>query len=183
MEVKKAKNVKTEHKVMIAKMVKVCLREMAKKEYEIPATVKQLQSNCCVYVKNICNQTSNFQKHGTFDGKRNKIVINVNEYVCGLTRIHEYDSFKDHPVIGTVENVTPESNLWATVAHEVAHYIQYEWGPKTRYLMKTYQKSHGKGFQTIYRYLRQAVVNPRIVYVPKPKVVSPQVVETMEEVA
>lgn len=178
MKVTRAKNVLPEHRVLVTKMVKECMRELAKKQYEIPATQRQLQDNCCVHIKRIDGQRSNFQKIGIYDGRRNKITINLHSYLDDdwvrydrdkeryfqrSPYICEYKAFKDHPIIGSVRNCDLESVLRYTVAHEVAHYVQYEWGPKTRYLKDTYEQSHGKGFQTIYRYLRQAVVNPKII--------------------
>ena len=49
--------------------------------------------------------------------------------------------------------------LAATVAHEISHFVQYRYGPDTRWLQRKYRKPHGEGFQDIYRILRSRVVN------------------------
>jgi len=173
----KSKNVSREDLDLVVRMVKQCLREIAKKEYEIgnmrclrPVTYKELRENCMVYVKNIINQRSNFQREGIFDGERNKITINIEELAFARRVIQmgkpyqgnfkEYASFNKDPVIGGFSTTNPEIFILAIVAHEVAHYIQKVYGKHTSYLKNTYEKTHGDGFKAVYRSLRRSIVNP-----------------------
>jgi len=179
MQCLKSKNVTTYEKNLVLKYTKLCLREMAKKRYELcspplpntharnlPETVKRLQASCRVRVK--CRNERSYYcgsygitidlsclRQGTFLLKfRN----------CGAFHFSEYDAYDDDPVIGGSEacglTYTPKGHLLMTVAHEVSHFLQYRCGPHTRWLRDTYRKPHGHGFQSIYRKLRSQVVNP-----------------------
>jgi hypothetical protein len=74
----------------------------------------------------------------------------------------EYKSFNNHPIIGEIECSEPFDHLMVSVAHEVAHYVQYMYAPKVRRFKDNYRKAHGKAFKDIYGYLRRDLVNPII---------------------
>ena len=74
----------------------------------------------------------------------------------------EYPAFANDPVIGSRHAITPVLVVAGTIAHEVSHFVQYRYGPDTRWLHKRYRKPHGEGFRDIYRILRSKVVNPHI---------------------
>jgi len=96
-------------------------------------------------------------------GSARHISIDVRHFRESLTSFHEYDSFANDPVIGSITNCADsELLLKCLVAHEVAHHIQMLYGPFTRYLRKTYRKAHGDAFKTVYRELRRTLVNPFI---------------------
>jgi hypothetical protein len=164
LKITKGSNVSTDTKNLVAKLTKQCLREMSKKKYEIiyrtyhncpNVTYKQMLEDINIYVKKR-GQRSN--------GGKYQITIDVSKYEKGNTTCYEYDAYKDDPTIGQF-TADPETCLLGTVAHEVAHFIQYTYGPATRYLKNTYKKPHGEGFKYIYRQLRREIVNPRIAYI------------------
>ena len=47
-----------------------------------------------------------------------------------MKKFYEYSAFKDDPVIGerSIQNI--EEALFLTVAHEIAHFVQYEIAPR-----------------------------------------------------
>ncbi len=159
LKVTKGPKVDTATKNLVVKFTKQCLREMAKKKYEINSrsigdpsiSYKQMLDDIKIHVKK-SGQCSN--------GGKGQITIDVTEYLRGATQFYEYAAYKDDPVIGEFIG-TPETCLLATVAHEVAHFIQYTYGPSTRILKNTYAKAHGEGFKHVYKQLRSALVNHR----------------------
>ena len=158
----KSKNVTTAEKNLVVRYTKLCLREKAKKKYELRSrygevTLAELQSQCHVSVK-FKGQTS----YGWYEG----ISIDVYPLRRNLTSFVEYRAFDKDKIIGGSEacglSPTPEDGVLLIVAHEVAHFVQLYCGPHTRWLKDKYRKPHGHGFQAIYRGLRAEVVNPRI---------------------
>jgi len=161
MRTKKGPNVTTAERDLVVKWTKRCLRELAKKEHELvnghlnSQTAASLQERLTVNVK-ARNQRSN--------GGANQITIDVRDaYCCGRRgKFGEYKAYASDPVIGDIAISDQEQGIAVIVAHEVAHHIQYRYGPYTRWLKKSYRKPHGHGFQAIYRILRSRVVNPFI---------------------
>ena len=161
MRTKKGPNVTTAERDLVVKWTKRCLRELAKKEHELmhahnkPQTAASLQERLTVNVK-ARNQRSN--------GGANQITIDVRDAYCrGRNgKFGEYKAYASDPVIGDIAISDQEQGIAVIVAHEVAHHIQYRYGPYTRWLKKSYRKPHGHGFQDIYRILRSRVVNPFI---------------------
>ena len=155
----KGPNVTTAERDLVIKWTKRCLRELAKKEHELvdfhprPQTVASLQKTLMVNIK-ARNQRSN--------GGRNQITIDVRdaEIRGKRERFGEYKAYASDPVIGDITIFDQEQGIAVIVAHEVAHHVQYRYGPYTRWLKKSYRKPHGRGFQDIYRILRSRVVNP-----------------------
>jgi hypothetical protein len=155
----KGPNVTTAERDLVIKWTKRCLRELAKKEHELvdfhlrPQTVASLQATLMVNIK-ARNQRSN--------GGRNQITIDVRdaEIRGKRERFGEYKAYASDPVIGDITIFDQEQGIAVIVAHEVAHHVQYRYGPYTRWLKKSYRKPHGRGFQEIYRILRSRVVNP-----------------------
>jgi len=88
------------------------------------------------------------------------VNIDLTTYLRQASALYKHSSFAHDRVIGSSANLTPELVLAATIAHEISHFIQYRYGPDTRWLMNRYRKPHGEGFQDIYRILRSQVVNP-----------------------
>ena len=156
----KSPNVAPQDFDTVIKMTKLCLKEIAKVKYELNFTYAQLCANLSVHVKKIRGQRSLYFEE-TWSSLPT-ISINVADYCAGVTYLNEYASYQSSPVIGTITSCSPRTALLATVAHEVAHFIQYHCGPSVYYLHWCYKKPHGKGFKTIYRYLREAVVNPQV---------------------
>ena len=155
----KGPNVTTAERNLVIKWTKRCLRELAKKEHELvdfhlrPQTAALLQATLMVNVK-ARNQRSNCG--------RNQITIDVRDAWCrGRSGwFGEYKAYASDPVIGDIAISDQEQGIAIIVAHEVAHHVQYRYGPYTRWLKKSYRKPHGHGFQDIYRILRSRVVNP-----------------------
>ena len=157
----KGPNVTTAERDLVIKWTKRCLKELAKKEHELvdfhlrPQTAASLQATLMVNVK-ARNQRSN--------GGRNQITIDVRDAWCrGRNgKFGEYKAYASDPVIGDIAISDQEQGIAIIVAHEVAHHVQYRYGPYTRWLKKSYRKPHGRGFQDIYRILRSKVINPFI---------------------
>lgn len=155
----KGPNVTAPERDLVVKWTKRCLRELAKKEHELvdfhlrPQTAASLQATLMVNVK-ARNQRSN--------GGRNQITIDVRDAWCrGRNgKFGEYKAYASDPVIGDIAISDQEQGIAIIVAHEVAHHVQYRYGPYTRWLKKSYRKPHGRGFQDIYRILRSKVINP-----------------------
>lgn len=83
------------------------------------------------------------------------------EYMCTLTqpsRFYEYPSFDENKVYGGFYYTKPLLKLYATVAHEVAHAIQFF--EQTQAQQKV--KPHGNEFKKHYADLRTTFVNPLI---------------------
>lgn len=144
---------------LVLKFTKHCLRELCKKKYEVcfhgkPVTYREALTNCVVKTK-YRSQASN--------GGAARICIDMQRYRSKLSSFKEYASFADDPVIGNIPDCNDrELLLKCLVAHEVAHHVQYRYGPHTRWLKNNYQKPHGDGFKNIYRELRRTLVNPKI---------------------
>jgi hypothetical protein len=90
----------------------------------------------------------------------------------------EYDSFKSSPIIGELDNVTWRIALRATIAHEIAHVVQFVSIPATHAAevlgFSAYDgvskqfKGHGKFFKEIYADLREEFVNSFVLDSSKP---------------
>jgi len=135
------------------KWIKRCLREITRKHYELPVDYAAARSGIAITVK-LAGHRSSACERG--------VTIDVTAFSKSQTSLIEYPAFKHDPVIGSVEQMSPELALAGTIAHEVSHFVQYRYGPHTRWLRNRYQKPHGEGFQDIYRILRSRVVNPHL---------------------
>ena len=133
------------------KWIKRCLREITRKNYELPVDYATARADIVVTLKLAGHRSSACAKG---------ISIDLTAFNNGRTALIEYPAFAKDPVIGSRETLSPESVLAATIAHEISHFIQYRYGPNTRWLQKRYRKPHGEGFQDIYRILRARVINP-----------------------
>ena len=91
-------------------------------------------------------------------------MIDVSRYRQKTKVLNEYPAFAKDPVIGDAITDDPEVVLFGTVCHEVAHWAQLNsrLARKMKRYKGTFRKSHGKCFQSIYRYLRVALVNPLV---------------------
>ena len=159
MKVHKGPNVTTAERDLVVKWTKRCLRELAKKEYELvdfhlrPQTAASLQATLMINIKARLQRSN---------GSRNQITIDVRDAYCRGRhgKFGEYKAYASDPVIGDIAISDQEQGIAIIVAHEVAHHVQYRYGPYTRWLKRSYRKPHGHGFQDIYRILRSRVVNP-----------------------
>ena len=152
---KRGKNVTVEDRVLVLKMVKQCMTELNKQKHEIGFDVqKSFWKPLHVDIK---------KKSQKSYGSESRISIDVSEYHKGGRWLNEYAAYRSDPVIGErTQAATPESVLFGVVAHEVAHHVQYAYGPHTRMYKSTCKKSHGDAFQDIYRILRSTLVNPQL---------------------
>ena len=152
---KRGKNVTVEDRVLVLKMVKQCMTELNKQKHEIGFDVqKSFWKPLHVDIK---------KKSQKSYGSESRISIDVSEYHKGGRWLNEYAAYRSDPVIGErTQAATPESVLFGVVAHEVAHHVQFAYGPHTRMYKSTCKKSHGDAFQDIYRILRSTLVNPQL---------------------
>lgn len=135
------------------KWIKRCLREITRKHYELPVDYSAAQTDITVTIK-LAGHRSSACERG--------VTIDLTALEKSSTTLIEYPAFRNDPVIGSVEITSPELVLAGTIAHEVSHFVQYRYGPHTRWLRNRYRKPHGEGFQDIYRILRSRVVNPQL---------------------
>ena len=146
----------TEAKVQA--MIKRCVKHLMKKKYEL-----NLPKNT---VDNALNSLNVYTRmNGRSSAGLNIININTTCWQFGMKTWSEYSRYKKNPVIGNIEVNDDEDILMCLVAHEVSHFIQYtyrNWFPTYMKEKKSRDRGHGECFQTIYRYLRQDLVNPII---------------------
>jgi len=135
------------------KWIKRCLREITCKHYELPVDYADARTDIAVTLK-LAGHRSSACERG--------VTIDMTSFNKSQTSLIEYPAFKHDPVIGSVEQMSPELALAGTIAHEVSHFVQYRYGPHTRWLRNRYRKPHGEGFQDIYRILRSRIVNPHL---------------------
>ena len=161
---KRGPNVTPDEHKLVVKFAKQCLREICKKQYEVQIGVTYPKVQPLTYadaLKRLQVETK-YRNQRSYGGAKG-ISIDVRHLRGSLTSFHEYKSFADDPVIGSITNCADsELLLKCLVAHEIAHHIQRRYGPFTRYLKKTCDKPHGEAFKTIYRELRRTLVNPYI---------------------
>ncbi len=135
------------------KWVKHCLREITREDYELPVDYGEACNDLVLAVKRAGHRSSACAKG---------ITIDILAYIKGSSSLMRYPAFAHDPVIGSRKAITPELVLAGTIAHEVSHFVQYRYGPHTRWLKKRYRKPHGEGFRGIYRILRSKVVNAHL---------------------
>lgn len=146
-------------KVKVERMVRKCMNVLKKKEYELDLTKADVDRAVRVtrlVDKGWCN--------GATYGGRNVIQINLS-YWQHSDKPHyerEYKAYDSDKVIGGRQVRNLEESLWMTVAHEVAHHVQYAQCPRIKRFRKNYRKPHGDCFKTIYRYLRKDFINPML---------------------
>lgn len=153
MKVIQRTGVRTKDRDLALKWIKRCLREITRKDYELPVDYGEARNDLVVTVKRAGHRSSACAKG---------ITIDISAYTKGTSFLLEYPAFAHDPVIGSREAITPELVLAGTIAHEISHFVQYRYGPNTRWLKKRYRKPHGEGFRDIYRILRSKVVNPHL---------------------
>jgi hypothetical protein len=153
---KRGKNVTVADRVMVLKMVKRCMTELNKPKHEIGfLRQKSFWKPLEVRIKNKGTSCAS--------GKGSWISIDLSRYHKGDKYFREYAVYASDPVIGErKEAATPESMLFGIVAHEVAHHVQFAYGPYTRMYKGNFRKPHGHCFQDIYRILRSTLVNPEL---------------------
>ena len=151
MQVITRSGVKAGERDVAIKWVKRCLREITRKDYELPVDYATARSQILVTLKRAGHRSSACAKG---------ITIDLTSWSNQTTSLLEYPAFANDPVIGSRALLSPELVLAATIAHEVSHFIQYRYGADTRWLRHRYRKPHGEGFQDIYRILRSRVINP-----------------------
>jgi len=147
---------KTSEEKLIERMVRRCMNHLKCKDYELG--IKKHHVTEAVSCTKVVNK--GWCSVATYGGK-DVIQINLAYWQHGKSGWHkEYDAFDKCPVIGGRYTKSLEEDLWMSVSHEVAHHVQHKFGPRCRWLKKTWRKPHGQGFKTIYAILRSKIVNP-----------------------
>ena len=138
----------------IERMVRACMNHLKKKEHELNITKADVDR--AVKVLKVVDTG------GSGYGGKNIIQISLSYWQnSNEPRFwKEYDAFNKDPVIGGWEAQNLEHGIWLQVAHEVSHHVQYAICKNIPRFYKIYRKPHGRGFQTIYRYLRRGFINP-----------------------
>lgn len=144
-------NVPADVHKLVVKMACRCMRELSKKDYELP----EMTGSIVVRTKK-SSQRSNGGRHG--------ICIDVARYMAGKKYIHEYAAIRSDAVIGGVADAgCAENALFSVVAHEVAHHVQRRYHREMSLAWREkMHKPHGDGWRMIYRWLRRELVNPQI---------------------
>ena len=135
------------------KWVKHCLLEITREDYELPVDYGEARNDLVLTVKRAKHRSSACAQ---------SITIDILAYTKSSSSLLEYPAFSHDPVIGSRNAITSELVVAGTIAHEVSHFVQYRYGPDTRWLKRRYRKPHGEGFRAIYRILRSKVVNPQL---------------------
>ena len=144
-------NVPADVHKLVVKMAARCMRELSKKDYELPELTLSME---------VVTKKSGQCSHAGARG----ITIDVSEYMRGCDRLWEYKAIANDPVIGAVALAGHRDNvLFALVAHEVAHHVQSRYAiDMNRAWREKMKKPHGDGWRMIYRWLRRELVNPAI---------------------
>jgi len=150
MNIRAAADIAAKERQVVVKWIKRYLREVTKAAHELPVDYPTARNDITVTIKGAGHRSSACAKG---------ITIDIVPFRKQQTHILEYPAFAADKVIGSRANVPAEIALAATVAHEISHFVQYRYGPDTRWLQRRYRKPHGEGFQDIYRILRSRVVN------------------------
>jgi len=151
-------NIPREKEKIVEDMVKLCVRHLRKKKYELnlPKSAVDNAVKCLkVYAR----------RNGRSWAGHNMIKINVLCWQFGNSEWSEYSRFNMDPVIGRITVTDNRDILLCLVAHEVSHFIQftyYNWFPEYMKRKQDKDRGHGECFRTIYRYLRSDLVNPII---------------------
>lgn len=78
-----------------------------------------------------------------------------------VANFKEYDSFKDDPVIGSIQG-SWQSCVAGWIAHELAHAIQYSFACESAWKVigvTLFSRGHGDFWKKIYKHLRENLVN------------------------
>lgn len=108
---------------------------------------------------------------GGFNNFEPKMHINLGGHISNRENtFHEYKRFSNSNVIGSFKG-SIELRLKALIAHEMAHIAQYAGyleikGTRLNIEKDSLKRAHGFGFQEVYRYLREHMVNNQDGYTP-----------------
>lgn len=147
------KNVSKEEAKKVEALVRKCMRHLKKKEYEL-----DLPNGCADAAVKVL-KVKKIPRAPSLAGS-SAIIINLGYWQFGNSHHTEYKSFNEDPIIGKIEVSSNDDHLLITVAHEVAHFVQYKYCYRVKRFRQNYSKPHGDCFKTLYRYLRRDLVNP-----------------------
>lgn len=144
-------NVPADVHKLVVKMAARCMRELSKKDYELPELTRSIE---------VRTKKSGQASYGGASG----ITIDVGDFIRGSKFVWEYAAIRKDPVIGRVRDAgSAENMLFALVAHEVAHHVQRRYANSMSFAWRVkMKKPHGDGWRMIYRWLRRELVNPAI---------------------
>ena len=137
----------------VESMVNKCLRHLSKKDYGIIKDYSSAKSHARKVLEVYDTQVRS--RAGA-----HRIMLCTSQWDILHGSFAEYDSFKSHPTIGSLKGVGYEKALFALVAHEVSHHVQYKYLRFDNRYKHMYKKPHGDGFKLIYNILRRDLVNP-----------------------
>lgn len=146
-----------DHPIVIEHLVRMCMVHLSKEEYGM-----NLPNNAIDRAVELL--TVKYLRKGT-PSRAGASCIRINTCYWQVSRkIHtEYRSYNSDPVIGQIDvGGKWLGHMMVTVAHEVAHHVQYRYYSNCSWLKPIYRKPHGDGFKAVYRILRRDLVNPFI---------------------
>lgn len=154
----KPKKISADTVKLIESMVRRCMNELKKKQYELGITKADVD-----YAVKVTRVVRRATGGATYAGA-NAIQINLSYWQHRSEKAYheEYDSFDKDPVIGGMVTYNMNDNLLMSVAHEVAHHVQRRKCRTIARFSKTHRKPHGDCFKWVYRQLRATIVNPAV---------------------
>ena len=146
----------------IERMVRKCMNLLKKKDYPIDIGKED--------VDRAVRLTRVVDKHwaaGATYAKGRAMQFNLSYWQLRPDRwddgqMREYRAFQKNKIYGNREVTDLDDRLLVIVAHEVAHHVQRNSIKQSTGRKGFWGKSHGEGFQRIYRWLRNDLVNPII---------------------
>ena len=98
MKVIQRAGVRAKDRDLALKWIKRCLREITRKDYELPVDYGEARNDLVVTVKRAGHRSSACAKG---------ITIDISAYTKGISALLEYPAFAHDPVIGSRDAITP----------------------------------------------------------------------------
>ena len=128
------------------KWVQRCLREITRKDYELPVDYGETRNHLIFTVKRAGHRSSACAKG---------ITIDISACAKSSSTLLEYPVFEHGPVIGSTNVILPELVLAGTISHEVSHFVQYRYSPIHGGLKSATTKFTERGFGISIEYCGQ----------------------------
>lgn len=142
----------------VVRIADQCLKILARKEYEIgfKLTDAKRRMRKVLTVRKTPDMRSR--------AGANNIVINLECWQRHNKAYAEYKRFNHDSIIGGRPVSGISDVILITIAHEIAHHVQFAYIPRSGALARrlTDRKPHGVRFKYCYRILRRELVNPII---------------------
>ena len=146
----------------IERMVRKCMNLLKKKDY--PIDIGKEDVDRAVRLTRVVDKQwaagATYAKGRAMQFNLSYWQLRSDQWDDGWMR--EYRAFQKNKIYGNREVTDLDDRLLVLVAHEVAHHVQRNNIKQSTGRKGCWGKSHGEGFQRIYRWLRNDLVNPII---------------------